>query len=337
MNGAEIDLSWARRPLRALGDALGSAGYKSCADDFEVTESLGFEPSGRGEHLYFFVEKRDANSHEVAVELAEACHVNRRSVGYAGRKDKFALTRQWFSVHRPGIDRPRLVERHHWRVLQVTRHAKQLRRGVLAGNHFNVLLRDVVADPAAIRARYDQIVTHGVPNYFGSQRFGANNLERAQAGIDDEMALSAARAALFNRMLSQRVGAGTWLQPVVGEPCLRPRSNGWLMDADRDHIEAGLADPCLPLFGPTPGLEADRQAAWIAEFSRAGSDVIRLLQAHSWTPFRRRSRLRPLDPSLEITPEGIRIRATLGPGAFMTALLDALFDLEDRHATHFDQ
>ena len=332
-----MDLGWARRPRRALGESLGRAGYKAEPEDFQVTENLGFEPDGRGEHLAFYIEKRGMNSHDVAVALAEACHVNRKRVGFAGRKDKFAVTRQWFSVHRPGIDRPRLPDQAHWRVLAVTRHGKQLRRGVLKSNHFDVWLRGVDAPADAIQQRFGFVLSQGVPNYFGPQRFGAHNLERAQAGIDDEMAVSAARAAVFNRMLSARVARGDWLAPVAGEPCLRPDSNGWLMDADASAIESGAADPCLPMVGPTPGVSAERAAAWQSEFAEAGADVWPLLQRTSFAPLRRRSRLRPQGASLEIHPEGIRIQATLPAGSFMTALLDAFFDCEDRHATHPDQ
>lgn len=299
------------------------ATLKAHPEDFVVTETLGFEPSGRGEHLFFWIEKRQISTHEVAVELAEHLNLPRRAISYSGRKDKQAVCRQWFSAHRPGIDRPRIPDHEHWQVLQATRNQRHLRVGTHKANGFDVLLRDPIGELADLPERFARLQKQGTPNYFGPQRFGHNNLERALAGYDDEMALAAARAAMFNRMLSARVERGDWLTPADGEPWLRIDGNGWV----RENIDPARCDPCLPLYGPTPGIPDANQAAWRDEFA-SHSDLDAVLSSHRWQPHRRRTRLRPSDAQLAIEPDGIRIQATLPTGAFMTSVISALIETD---------
>jgi len=309
--------------------------YKTTPESFRVIEDLGFEPSGRGEHLFFWIQKRNISTHEVAAELAELLNLPRRAIRYSGRKDKFAVTRQWFSAHRPGIDRPRLTAQSDWEVLEVTRNTRHLKVGAHRANHFDVLVEAELDD--SVRLGWEQLQTSGIPNYFGPQRFGFNNLTRALDGQVDEMALAAARSELFNRMLASQVRSGDWLKATPGEPCLRNDSNAWVISASQSQIDEGVVDPCLPLFGPTPGIGEDRLSEWQRAFKQDDA-LFEVLSQHKWGPHRRRSRVRPVQSSLEVESQGIRIRATLPTGAFMSVLLASLFNplIEGRHA-HLDQ
>jgi Uncharacterized conserved protein len=82
---------------------------KASPDDFIVSESLGFTPSGQGEHFLVRIKKRGENTKYVANELAKACGVSSRQVSWAGLKDRHAVTEQWFSVHLPGKADPDLA------------------------------------------------------------------------------------------------------------------------------------------------------------------------------------------------------------------------------------
>ena len=86
---------------RAHGPPLFTARIRSRPDDFEVTEVLGWELSGDGEHDYLWVEKTGANTEWDARQLARHADVPAKDIGYAGLKDRHAVTRQWFSVRRP--------------------------------------------------------------------------------------------------------------------------------------------------------------------------------------------------------------------------------------------
>lgn len=149
-------------------------------EDFLVEELPRYEPSGEGEHLYLFIEKRQMSTPAVAARLARAFGVNRRAVGFAGMKDRNALTRQHFSVHLPGgaggAEQAGLarLEEEPFALLWADRHGNKLRRGHLAGNRFVIYLRGV--EPARVvdaQRVIERLAREGVPHRFGPQRFGA--------------------------------------------------------------------------------------------------------------------------------------------------------------------
>ena len=69
--------------------------FKSSAEDFKVTEILGYEPIGEGEHIYLWVRKTGLNTAYLAEQIAKFTRLPLRAVTYAGRKDKHAQTEQW--------------------------------------------------------------------------------------------------------------------------------------------------------------------------------------------------------------------------------------------------
>lgn len=157
------------------GAPLGSALFKSNAEDFVVHEQFSPPITGSGEHLYLEVEKRDQNSQWVAQQLAAAAGISPNDVGFCGLKDRRAVTRQWFSLYVPGreIDLPTL-ESEHYQILHSGRGAAKLRRGDHSGNHFTVVLRDIDACQADLDGRLAELEGGGFANYFGEQRFGRN-------------------------------------------------------------------------------------------------------------------------------------------------------------------
>lgn len=161
----------------ASARATGIGGrIKERPEDFFVDEIPADEPCGHGEHLWLLIEKRDATTADIARDLARHCRVAPGAVAYAGIKDRRAITRQVFSVHVPGRD-PKLFpvfEHPRAGILWVDQHTSKIRRGQLAGNRFSIRVRGV--DPTAVvRAKklLEEIATRGLPNRFGTQRFGA--------------------------------------------------------------------------------------------------------------------------------------------------------------------
>jgi tRNA pseudouridine13 synthase len=208
-----------------------SATLKHLNEDFVVTELPLQLPAGEGEHVWLDVEKNGANTAFVAQQLAEAAGVQDRDVGYAGLKDRHALTRQWFSIYLPKGETPDLTQLQHpeFKVLAQSRHVKKLRPGDLQGNHFRIVLRDVVGERSAVEANLQAIASHGVPNYFGAQRFGfdGGNVEQGRAMLAREIRvrnpkkkglyLSAVRSFVFNEVLAQRIQQGLWGQTLPGD------------------------------------------------------------------------------------------------------------------------
>jgi tRNA pseudouridine13 synthase len=208
-----------------------SATLKLANEDFVVTELPLQLASGEGEHLWLDVEKNGANTAFVAQRLAEAAGVQERDVGYAGLKDRYAITRQWFSLYLPKGETPDLTTLQHpeFKVLSQSRHVKKLRPGDLQGNRFRLVLRDVTGDPDAIEANLKAVAAHGVPNYFGAQRFGfdGGNVEQGRAMLAREtrvrnpkkkgLYLSAVRSFVFNEVLALRIEQGLWGKTLPGD------------------------------------------------------------------------------------------------------------------------
>ncbi|MDT7838558.1 tRNA pseudouridine(13) synthase TruD [Aquabacterium sp. OR-4] len=208
-----------------------SASLKCLNEDFIVTELPLQPPSGAGEHLWLDVEKNGANTAFVAQQLAQVAGVQDRDVGYAGLKDRYAITRQWFSIYLPKGETPDLTQLQHpeFKVLGQSRHIKKLRPGDLQGNRFRIVLREVIGERAAIEANLNAVAAQGVPNYFGAQRFGfdGGNVEQGRAMLAREIRvrnpkkkgiyLSAVRSFVFNEVLALRIQQGLWGQSLPGD------------------------------------------------------------------------------------------------------------------------
>src|ERR1700710_1538247 len=208
-----------------------SATLKLLNEDFVVTELPLHLPSGEGEHIWLDIEKNGANTAFVAQQLAGAASVEESAVGYAGLKDRHAIARQWFSIHLPKGETPDLTQLEHpeFKVLTQSRHVKKLRSGDLQGNQFRIVLRDVTGDRDAIEANLKAVASHGVPNYFGAQRFGhdGGNVMQGRAMLAREIRvrnptkkgiyLSAARSFVFNEVLALRIQQGLWGKTLPGD------------------------------------------------------------------------------------------------------------------------
>jgi tRNA pseudouridine13 synthase len=232
---------------RAYGKPYLAADFRVQPEDFYVEEVLGFPLSGEGEHLCLFIEKQQHNTHWVTAELAKYAGISPRDIGVCGRKDRHAITRQWFSLYDP-LNRAgrRQVDWQQFamdgvKIILIERHSKKLRLGDHQYNRFVIRLRNVITYASGgevsslaesikekITAEIEQKLKNGVPNYFGEQRFGrgGNNLVMASDWFEKgvapprqqrSMILSAARAYLFNLVLAHRVRTNTWAQTIVGD------------------------------------------------------------------------------------------------------------------------
>ncbi|MGZ5025554.1 MAG: tRNA pseudouridine(13) synthase TruD [Methylobacter sp.] len=211
------------------GGPSGSGKIRSLPEDFIVKENLSFEPSGTGEHVFLLIEKKGENTEYVARQLSRFANVRQRDVSYAGLKDRYAVTTQWFSVWLPGkanLDWMQF-ESDSIKVLNSVRHARKLKRGVLSGNSFKLVVRDWQGGRAETIDRLELIKNNGIANYFGSQRFGneGQNVSKALAMFEGAKVgreqrgiyLSAVRSYLFNLVLAERIRQNNWNQAVAGD------------------------------------------------------------------------------------------------------------------------
>jgi len=326
---------------RAHGGVSGRALLRQQTADFRVTELLGFEPSGDGEHDFLYVEKTGLNTPEVARELARHAGIHVAAVGYAGLKDRQAVTRQWFSVQSPPKKPPdwQALARDGVRILETGRHRRKLKRGAHRGNHFELVLRQIEAAPDKLDERLDRIANHGVPNYFGEQRFGrdASNLDLARQLFSGRrlprerrsLALSAARSLIFNEVLAERVRAGSWNRLLPGDVANLDGSGSiFAVDALDEELErrAEALDihPTGPLWGkgrrPAPAAEA-AIAALHAELAEG---------LERWVDAARRPmRVRPTELRWRHEDESLVVEFALPSGAYATAVVRELVRYDD--------
>lgn len=274
---------------RAHGEACGQAVLKAVAEDFQVDEVLDIPLSGEGEHLWLWVEKRGLNTEEAARRLVRAAGVSQRMISYAGLKDRQALTRQWFSLHLPGKADPDLAaaQDDSLRILRMTRHQRKLQRGAHSANGFRLRLTQLNADRAALEERLQRIAREGVPNYFGTQRFGHDGgnvfdaRSCAERGILPEQRnlrsrmLSAGRSFLFNQVLARRVADGSWNRAQVGDLLAFTDSRSFFPAGEAECADPRLAELDLHPSGPLWGKGASPAAGLVGELENAigGSEL----------------------------------------------------------------
>lgn len=313
-------------------------------EDFVVREWLGFEADGDGDHWLLTVRKRGANTHWVAKQFAKQAGIHPRDVGFAGLKDRNALTEQSFTVPvRTAVSDWTSVSGEGYEVVNAQRHRRKLKRGALRGNDFELTVRNVSGDVQALEACLAAIGTQGVPNYFGPQRFGrdGSNLRRARqwAGGEIELqdrfergfALSAARAAIFNAVLARRVTEGTWNRLLEGDVA---NLNGTQSIFRVDQVDAVLNERCARMdihpSGPLWGrgeLSSQGQVAVLEQ--QVGRDEALLAEglAKAGLEQERRSLRLPVTRlDWRIEADRLQLKFRLPRGAFATAVLHELID-----------
>ena len=148
-------------------------------EDFYVEEIPEIIPEGEGPNVYVWIEKLGRTTLDVVLDIARDLHISRKRMGFAGMKDKKAITRQWICIaNMDSEEQFRQVENldiYKTDFLKVVRGRKKLRMGQLKGNKFRILIKDLddIEKSADVANEVlKELEVTGVPNYFGWQRFG---------------------------------------------------------------------------------------------------------------------------------------------------------------------
>ncbi|MCW8808491.1 MAG: tRNA pseudouridine(13) synthase TruD [Rhodanobacter sp.] len=318
------------------------AQLRASPEDFRVEEILGYDADGKGEHLLLWVEKRGANTDWVARELAKFAGVPPVAVGYAGMKDRHAVTRQTFSVQLAGKPDPdwSLLPHPEVKVLAAKRHSRKLKRGALRGNRFILVLRGVQGDREAADRVLAQIAARGVPNYFGEQRFGreGGNVAQARAMFAGRrverdkrsMLLSAARSQIFNNVLAARVDRGAWDTPLEGEIWSLAGSRSWFgpepfTEVLAERLARADIHPSGPLWGQGEPPTVSEAGALEREVAAASSDLVAGLAAARMDQERRPLRLIPQGLNWRwLDQDALELVFELPAGAYATVVVREL-------------
>jgi len=322
-----------------LGPPLASGIIRSRPEDFYVEEIPRITPAGEGKHLWLWVEKRAANTDWIARELSLLAGCPHRDVGYAGLKDRHAVTRQWFSVPETDVLQQGLedVRTEGLRILETRNHTRKLKRGALNGNRFKLRIRQFEGDSGELTERLEQIRLHGVPNYFGPQRFGHQgrnvqqgfNILSKRARVNRNkrsIYLSALRSFLFNQVLAERVRRGDWHTILDGELAMLDGSQSiFACEMPDKDLEERCKRLDIHPTGPLPGavvLQPKGSPALLErQVLQQWTELTELLVSHGVKASRRALRLYPADLDWQLQDGDLELAFTLPPGAYATTLL----------------
>lgn len=314
----------------AYGQPQITATFRQCPADFVVEELMAEPLSGQGEHFWLYIQKEGENTDWVAKKLANYFSVRKMDVGYGGKKDRHAITSQWFSVYLPG--KAHVIDWHAFlaqsgvsaELLAQGSHERKLKMGAHEANRFTITLRDI-EDTKALRERLAQVRETGVPNYFGSQRFGRDggNLDKVQRWVADPrkirdrslrgIVISSARSYLFNRLLSARIAQSNWLVELAGD------CNG----------ELDISGASGPLWGRGRSLVSDATLACEASALKGFDEWQAALENVGLNQERRQLCLKPEDFGFEFENTCLRLSFSLQPGQYATSILRELAVLDD--------
>lgn len=338
-----MHVPWLTAELPGSGGRL-----EASPSDFVVEEVLAYAPSGEGEHLFVEIEKVDLPTFAAAREIARAAGLRQDAVSHAGIKDKSARARQWLSLPWPiksplpplsSADGPSL------RVIQAVRHGHKLKPGHQRANRFTILIRGVPhGGYERASAALDLLVSRGVPNAFGPQRFGRSGDNAAQAiailrgetrAPNDRrvrsLLVSALQSAIFNETLAARIARGLFATALAGD-VMRKHDTGGLFDvtdaaAEQPRVDALAISPTGALPGPgvrkasgEPGAMEEAAIASVgltaAEVAKIGADgtrrTLRVVLDRETTSLARRGE------------DAFELSVTLPSGSYATVLLGEL-------------
>jgi tRNA pseudouridine13 synthase len=317
------------------------AELRASPEDFEVEEVPVYVPSGSGEHVFAFIEKRELTTRDAVRALCEQVGADPQRAGWAGLKDRRAVTRQWISLAGTTPEAVRGAQVEGVRVLEAAFHTHKLRIGHLRGNRFSIRLRQL--DTRRIndlRRVLSQIKAHGLPNYYGEQRFGreGDNAERALRWVRGEarpprgafqrkLQMSALQSELFNRCVAERVQTSTLGKVFVGDLMKKHDTGGLFVAEDVAEAQARAdvweISPTGPIFGAKMRwAEGPARTGEEALLSGAGLTPQQLAKWKRLAPGTRRFVRVPVpEIGLSVIDHTVRLDFTLPAGSYATILV----------------
>ncbi|NHN57721.1 MULTISPECIES: tRNA pseudouridine(13) synthase TruD [Halorussus] len=181
-----------------VSDADGVGGrLRESPEDFRVreVERFGAEPADADPGSYPFLvvraTLREWDTNDFAKRLSDALGISRERVSWAGTKDKYAVTTQLFTLRKVDAADLADVSIYDADVEVVGRAGRGLQFGDLAGNEFEIVVRNPERPENAEPIREELAAfggdstagTVGVPNYFGQQRFGSRRPVTHEVGL----------------------------------------------------------------------------------------------------------------------------------------------------------
>ena len=319
--------------------------FKSQLEDFEVEELPRISPEGIGDHCWAWIEKRNLTTKEAANRIAHALNLPVREIGWAGMKDRYALTRQWLSIPGVKLEQLRNLDIPGLRVIDAAYHCRKLKTGTLRGNRFRLHVRDIPSQAiSVIRDAFQVVLERGAPNYFGPQRFGrdGDNVDRARAWLIEgghaprdrfrrRLFVSAFQSAGFNEYVSKRIHEKTFDRALFGDVLRKEDTGGIFLCAnpeeDQSRIETWEISPTGPMFGKKMRRaqnDAGRFEEKLEQSMGFNQEVYQKM-GKLGQGTRRPIRIRPQNASIHAKESTVFLEFELPAGAYASVILRELF------------
>ncbi len=330
--------------------------FHQSAETFRVEEIPLFPPCGRGDHLYFTVQKRDISTPHFLNVIRKAARLSEEEIGCAGYKDRDATTIQAISIPaKAERAAAKAIESLGARILSSALHTHKLRTGKLAGNRFVAnLTGGGPHDAAALQSASTLAEEVGMANAFGPQRFADGSsieqgrllfLGRRSTGPfrKARFAISVFQAFIFNKVLAERKLQGFYPGPLDGDLMKKHETGGeFIASASDPQIPSRLASLEISPTGPMPG----KKMAWpqgdalAFELNILKSLDISKERTEMTKVAGTRRFLRVPTGKIQIfqeSPADVRLTFTLPPGSYATVLLEELgvkLSISERPSRH---
>jgi tRNA pseudouridine13 synthase len=309
---------------------------------FVVQELPLYEPSGEGGHLYVSLTREGWNTRRVAEALASLYGVPVKDIGYAGLKDRHARCTQTFSV--PNLapqDAERIAESLPFRLGWARRHSNKLKVGHLAGNKFFITVTNLQAplDIALERAKAiaGTIAQRGVPNFYGSQRFGIDggNIAKGRAVLLGQgphwnrwlrrLLISAYQSHLFNVYLVRRLEMDAFQHLLPGDIAKKADTGGMFQVHDLDVEQARYEQGEIHFTGPMYGRKMWEASGAAGQLEKEVLAQVELTAEHfarvKTQGTRRAGRLWLPRIELSTASDTLHLEFSLPKGAYATVVL----------------
>lgn len=308
---------------------------KEKVENFIVEEIPLYNPSGEGQHLYINITKKGLNSKEVKDKIADIFQSNKKNVGMAGLKDKWAVTTQTFSVDigNSGKGEEAIEEIEGIKVNWFKRHRNKIKKGHTLGNRFKIIISgtDKIEEGRTI---CKEIKKKGIPNFYGQQRFSDNdnNIRKAEEILNGyqirdnwlkRFLLSSYQSYLFNKYLILRINKGKFGGLLEGDIAKKYDTGGLFVVEDKERENERFRENEISFTGPIYGKEM-----WWPE-SEAGKFEEKLLErfldkdklGKLGRGSRRLGKLMVDDITIKKEEEGLLVKFSLPKGSYATIVL----------------
>ena len=147
---------------------------KICTIGYSIFERIrDLIPKERKDFLHLTLVKKNWNTYDAIKKIADKLHISQSRIGYAGRKDRDAITSQRISIFNVDISDVKKIRIKDIILKDFEYSDKRIHLGDHDGNRFTILIRNIV-NPEKVEGILRKVEEEGFKNYFGEQRFGIN-------------------------------------------------------------------------------------------------------------------------------------------------------------------